>query len=170
MIGMCSEKKSDHLSNTISKLYLMFQEKEKEESKPPFSNRRVILQRKITQQAKDKSVFTRIEIKTDPSKPNPGIFSRAVRTIGKDSRIIVKKEEPQIEYESESDLDEDKLLEEDVGMIAVVTNLPHGMTDTRMKTLAGNDVQVMTFTAKFDLVFQMRFQGQVALVNPWQYT
>ncbi|XP_049880973.1 titin-like isoform X2 [Pectinophora gossypiella] len=121
-------------------------DKEKDEPKPQFSNRRVILQRKISNQANEKSVssvFTRIEVKTDPTKPNPGIFSRAVRTaIGTDkNRLVVKKDEPQIEYESGSDLDEDMLLEEEVGNIAVVSNLPHGMTDTRLKTLAGTDVQ-----------------------------
>ncbi|CAG9132539.1 unnamed protein product [Plutella xylostella] len=125
------------------------EEKPDDAKKPqPFLNRRVVLQRKAPTPTKldkpDKSVFSRIEIKTDPTKPNPGIFSRAVRTaIGTDkSRIVLKKqEEPQVEYESESDVDEEKLLSEEVGMVAVVVNLPHGMTDTRLKTLAGSDVQ-----------------------------
>lgn len=109
----------------------------------------MILQRKTAQAAKDKSVFSRIEVKTDPSKPNPGIFSRAVRTAigGENTRIVIKKDEPQIQFESDSDIDEDSLLE-DSGNIATVMNLPHGMTDTRLKTLAGNDVQV-TLNAGF---------------------
>ncbi|XP_063833990.1 BAG domain-containing protein Samui-like [Ostrinia nubilalis] len=122
-------------------------EKEKDDDKKQsFPNRRVILQRK-TQPTKDsKSVFSRIETKTDPTKPHPGIFSRAVRTaIGSDTRIVIKKhEEPHVEFESDSDLDEDKLLDEEVGNVADVTNLPHGMTDTRLKTLAGNDVQSLS--------------------------
>lgn len=48
---------------------------------------------------------------------------------------------PQVEYDSDSTVDEERLLSDDP-TVAVVTNLPHGMTDTRLKTLAGNDVQV----------------------------
>ncbi|XP_013194786.1 titin isoform X2 [Amyelois transitella] len=99
-----------------------------------FANRRVVLQTKFASK-KEKSVFARIE-KTDPSKPNPGIFSRAVRTaIGSDkNRIVVKKDEPTVEYGSDSD---------DEMMIAMVSNLPEGITDTRLKTLAGADLQTL---------------------------
>lgn len=115
----------------------------------------MILQRKAP---KDKSVFSRIEVKTDPSKPNPGIFSRAVRTaIGtENTRIVInKKDEPQVQFESDSDLDEDTLLE-DSGNTASVANLPHGMTDTRLKTLAGNEVQV---TRTLGYLFELFFLG-----------
>ncbi|XP_053620470.1 RNA-binding protein 33-like isoform X2 [Plodia interpunctella] len=107
-----------------------------EDRKPQtFANRRVILQTKLTQQ-KEKSVFSRIE-KTDPSKPNPCIFSRAVRTAigGEKTRIVVKKDEPTVEYGTD-DTDEEILT-------ALVSNLPDGMTDTRLKTLAGSDVQTL---------------------------
>ncbi|KAJ8708852.1 hypothetical protein PYW08_010234 [Mythimna loreyi] len=112
-----------------------------EEKKTAFSNRRVILQRKAPKE-KSSSVFSRIEVKSDPTKPNPGIFSRAVRTaIGtENTRIVIKKDEPQVQFESDSEIDEDTLLE-DSGNIATVANLPHGMTDTRLKTLAGSEVQ-----------------------------
>ncbi|CAH0715076.1 unnamed protein product, partial [Brenthis ino] len=114
-------------------------EKEKDKDKlkaedKKFPNRRVILQRKVP----EKSVFSRIET-TDPTKPNPGIFSRAVRTairIPEKSRIVIKN--AQIDYQSDSD---DNILDQEVGFVAEVTNLPFGMTDTRMKTLAGQDVQ-----------------------------
>lgn len=112
----------------------------------------MILQRKIKE--KEKTVFTRTEM-TDPTKPNPGIFNRAFKTaIGTDrvaatKRKIVKNvtrksvvNEPQIEYESGSDEEKEKV-EREVGLNAHVTNLPHGMTDTRLKTLAGDHVQVM---------------------------
>lgn len=121
-------------------------------TKKPFNNRRVVLQRKITAKGTEKtekSVYARIEIKNDPTQPNPGIFSRAVRTaIGNDkNRIVVKKvEDTTVEYDSEGS-EEERLLSEENDCVAMVTNLPHGMTDTRLKTLAGNDVQVMIFEA-----------------------
>ncbi|KAM3957239.1 uncharacterized protein ACR2FA_008798 [Aphomia sociella] len=139
-------KQKVDVNSTKIRQRITFDKKEppKEDKKSQsFTNRRVVLQNKITQ-SKEKSVFSRIETKNDPSKPNPGIFSRAVRTaIGSDKpRIVVKKqEEPQIEYNSDSDIDEDRLLG---GNVAVVTNLPDGITDTRLKTLAGGDVQSLS--------------------------
>nr|XP_034826247.1 titin-like [Maniola hyperantus] len=135
-------------------------QREKDEDKPKFPNRRVILQRKI--QTKEKSVFSRID--NDPTQPNPGIFSRAVRTaIGSEKPRIVIKNEPTIEYESGSDVDEDKLLEE-YGMMAIVTNLPHGMTDTRLNTLAGNDVQNLNLD-KEDRSAKITFKTTIAAEN-----
>ncbi|CAK1547584.1 unnamed protein product [Leptosia nina] len=134
-------------------------EKTEEDTSQRFISRRVILQRKVAE--KEKSVFSRMEA-TDPTKPNPGIFNRAFKTaIGSEmeskrskdirevprkivkcddgSRKIVKNDdEPQIEYESGS---EDENVSREVGLMADVSNLPHGMTDTRLKTLAGNLVQ-----------------------------
>ncbi|XP_063391633.1 serine/arginine repetitive matrix protein 1-like [Cydia fagiglandana] len=134
-------------------------EKDKEEDKSKAFTRRVVLQRKVTQ-TKEKSVFSRIEV-NDPSKPNPGIFSRAVRTaIGTDKpRIVVKREEPEIEYESGSD--DERLLDEDSGLVASVTNLPHGITDTRLKTLAGSDVQSLILD-KEDRSAKITFKNTVA--------
>ncbi|PZC83194.1 hypothetical protein B5X24_HaOG208285 [Helicoverpa armigera] len=140
-------------------------EKEKEDDKKSsFSNRRVILQRK-SGATKDKSVFSRIEVKSDPSKPNPGIFSRAVRTaIGTEStRIVIKKEEPQVQFESDSEIDEESLLE-DTGNIATVSNLPHGMTDTRLKTLAGNEIQNLVLD-KEERSAKITFKTTVAAEN-----
>lgn len=115
----------------------MEKQKEKADKTPPFSNRRVILQRKPT---KEKSIFSRVD--SDRSQPSAGIFSRAVR-IAINDKITKKQEpEPQIDYGSDSDIDEDTLLNEEIGNVAAVDNLPHGMTDTRLRTLAGNDVQV----------------------------
>ncbi|KAJ2937559.1 hypothetical protein O0L34_g18643 [Tuta absoluta] len=140
-------------------------QKEKETNKSSFSNRRVILQRKVSQT--EKSVFTRIEVKSDPTKPNPGIFSRAVRTLNSDkSRIVInkKQDEPQIEYESDSEVDEDKLLQDEIGNLALVTNLPHGMTDTRLKTLAGSDVQSLTLD-KEERSAKITFKTTIAAEN-----
>lgn len=92
-------------------------------------------------------------MKSDPTQAHAGIFSRAVRTAigaagaagaaGADSaRVVLKKDEPQIQFESDSEIDEDSLLEES-GIVATVANLPHGMTDTRLKTLAGTELQVI---------------------------
>ncbi|KAJ8708498.1 hypothetical protein PYW07_010623 [Mythimna separata] len=135
-----------------------------EEKKTAFSNRRVILQRKAPKE-KSSSVFSRIEVKTDPTKPNPGIFSRAVRTaIGtENTRIVIKKDEPQIQFESDSEIDEDTLLE-DSGNIATVANLPHGMTDTRLKTLAGNEVQNLILD-KEERSAKITFKTTVAAEN-----
>ncbi|XP_063544787.1 titin-like isoform X2 [Cydia strobilella] len=134
-------------------------EKEKEEDKSKAFTRRVVLQRKVTQ-TKEKSVFSRIEV-NDPSKPNPGIFSRAVRTaIGTDKpRIVVQRDEPEIEYESGSD--DDRLLQEHSGLVADVSNLPHGITDTRLKTLAGSDVQSLILD-KEDRSAKITFKSTVA--------
>ncbi|XP_048007192.1 RNA-binding protein 33 isoform X2 [Leguminivora glycinivorella] len=134
-------------------------EKEKEEDKSKSFTRRVVLQRKVTQ-TKEKSVFSRIEA-SDPSKPNPGIFSRAVRTaIGSDKpRIVLKRDEPEVEYESGSD--DDRLLEEESGLVADVSNLPHGITDTRLKTLAGSEVQSLILD-KEDRSAKITFKTTVA--------
>ncbi|XP_023949501.2 titin isoform X2 [Bicyclus anynana] len=151
--------------NTVkSRQQIIFDNKEKPEKDddvPKFPNRRVILQRKI--QTKEKSVFSRID-KNDPTQPHPGIFSRAVRTaIGSDKTRIVVKNEPSIEYESGSDIDEDKLLE-DYGNMAIVTNLPHGMTDTRLNTLAGNDVQNLSLD-KEERSAKITFKTTIAAEN-----
>ncbi|XP_061705656.1 serine/arginine repetitive matrix protein 1-like [Cydia pomonella] len=134
-------------------------EKEKEEDKSKAFTRRVVLQRKVTQ-SKEKSVFSRIEV-NDPSKPNPGIFSRAVRTaIGSDKpRIVLKRDEPEIEYDSGSD--DERLLDQHGGLVAAVSNLPHGMTDTRLKTLAGSDVQSLILD-KEDRSAKITFKSTVA--------
>ncbi|CAH4032253.1 unnamed protein product [Pieris brassicae] len=125
-------------------------ERADEDVSQKFSNRRVILQRKMTE--RDKSVFSRIE-KTDPTKPNPGIFNRAFKTaVGSDkigdrkrardvARVfgaVERDDEPKVEYESGSDEEDPR---EEAGSTAAVGNLPHGITDTRLKTLAGEHVQ-----------------------------
>ncbi|XP_047519420.1 uncharacterized protein LOC125059174 isoform X2 [Pieris napi] len=125
-------------------------EKTDEDVSQKFSNRRVILQRKMTD--RDKSVFSRIE-KTDPTKPNPGIFNRAFKTAVGSDRIddrkrardvrkvvgaVERDDEPKVEYESGSD---EENLQKEAGLTAAVGNLPHGITDTRLKTLAGEHVQ-----------------------------
>ncbi|XP_039765501.1 titin-like isoform X2 [Pararge aegeria] len=151
---------SNKNTNT-QKVETKFERPEKDDDKPKFPNRRVILQRKI--QTKEKSVFSRID-QNDPTKPNPGIFSRAVRTaIGSEKTRIVIQNEPTIEYESGSDIDEDKLLEE-YGNLAIVTNLPHGMTDTRLNTLAGNDVQNLSLD-KEERSAKITFKTSVAAEN-----
>ncbi|XP_050676347.1 RNA-binding protein 33-like isoform X2 [Leptidea sinapis] len=121
-------------------------QKQAEENIQKSANRRVILQRK----GAEKSVFVRME-STDPTKPHPGIFSRAFKSLGTSevsksdrlSKSDVKsdKHEPQVEYESESESDD---LPQELGLVAFVTNLPHGITDTRLRTLAGDSVQSMT--------------------------
>ncbi|XP_045507209.1 TRAF3-interacting protein 1-like isoform X1 [Colias croceus] len=156
-------------------------EKTEDENAQKFTNRRVILQRKGD---KEKSVFSRID-QNDPTKPNPGIFSRAFKSIGterivrndtiqvvdrkelssdgrkvaSDSRKVASdsrkvssdlrkvssdgrkmSDEPEVEYESGSD-DEGVTKPREVGLSAAVSNLPHGMTDTRLRTLAGDFVQ-----------------------------
>ncbi|XP_022126939.2 microtubule-associated protein futsch isoform X2 [Pieris rapae] len=128
-------------------------ERADEDVSQKFSNRRVILQRKTAE--RDKSVFSRIE-KTDPTKPNPGIFNRAFKTAvgsdkidgrkrARDVRRVVgtvgaveRDDEPKVEYESGSD---EENLQQKTGSTAAVRNLPHGITDTRLKTLAGDHVQ-----------------------------
>ncbi|XP_041971476.1 titin-like isoform X2 [Aricia agestis] len=109
-------------------------EKETEEKKQTFANRRVILQRKT-----NKEKIFRVE-KTDPTRPHPGIFSRAV------TAIVDVKNEPQVEYDSGSDDDNSPAGKKSpvAKHVALVTNLPHGMTDTRLTTLAGNEVQSLS--------------------------
>ncbi|GBP85255.1 hypothetical protein EVAR_92022_1 [Eumeta japonica] len=118
------------------------EDKTKHSKAQVFNSRRVVLQRKATIQ--DKSVYTRVD-KTDPSRPNPGIFSRAVKKAigGENTRVVVKHhDEPKVEYEMDSDVDEEQFLNEAENLVALVTNLPHGMTETRLRTLAGDGVQV----------------------------
>ncbi|XP_045540192.1 serine/arginine repetitive matrix protein 1-like isoform X2 [Papilio machaon] len=128
-----TKSKSD--ATTKSRTRIIFNKKEtekpKEEEKSikPFSNRRVVLQRKPNQTI------------------SMGIFTRAVRTAINSAH----KHEPQVEYASDSD---------EAGAVgggapgavgggaagggartAHVDNLPHGITDTRLKTLAGDHVQ-----------------------------
>lgn len=88
-------------------------------------------------------MFNRIEpTTTDPSKPNPGIFNRAVRTIREKSRIVIKNAKIEYEYDSDDNNQEESNMA-DVKNMAEVKNLPFGMTDTRLKALAGQDVQVI---------------------------
>lgn len=122
-----------------------------ETEKKQVSNRRVVLQKK------DKSVFGRGDGKADPSKPNPGIFSRAVRTaIGHDPRPhppggavtpAAATPDPQLEYGTDSDSEGGGVGVGVAGVaarrVAAVANLPHGITDTRLRTLAGNLLQVI---------------------------
>lgn len=103
-------------------------EREREDAPKPFANRRVILQRKVPADKQPKA------------SPRPlAIFSRAVRTALGDGRA--RRDAPCVEYDSASD-DDERALGADMGARALVANLPHGMTDTRLKTLAGSDVQV----------------------------
>ncbi|XP_013168778.1 PREDICTED: serine/arginine repetitive matrix protein 1-like isoform X2 [Papilio xuthus] len=135
------EKKTNKMKTksdvtTKSRTRIIFNKKETEKAKDeeksnkPFSNRRVILQRKADQTI------------------SMGIFTRAVRTA-----LHAPHHEPQVEYASDSD--------ESAGggaggappphspptrtprtaRTAHVHNLPHGITDTRLKTLAGDHVQ-----------------------------
>lgn len=137
--------KINELNIVCARLLILQTEKVKLVKTPPFNNRRVILQRKNTT-VKEKSVFSRME--ADRTQPSAGIFSRAVRIAINDKMPLPattksRQDEPQIEYESDSEVDEDELLNEETGNVAMVDNLPHGMTDTRLRTLAGNDVQVI---------------------------
>ncbi|XP_068624076.1 neurofilament heavy polypeptide-like isoform X2 [Battus philenor] len=123
-------------------------EKPKEEEKPKtqtFMNRRVILQRKSTQ------------------APSAGIFSRAVRTaLGAErARLVGKREEPQLEFGSDS---EEEAPPPPAGNTAHVDNLPHGITDTRLKTLAGDDVQSLTLD-KEERSAKISFKTTVAAEN-----
>ncbi|XP_061384706.1 titin-like isoform X2 [Danaus plexippus] len=107
------------------------QDKDKRETEKPksqFTNRRVILQNKIQPNDKPSSRLQPTDKSFSRLQPG-GIFSRAVTAIG--------TAKPDIEYESS---DEDVKVKNETGLIAVVENLPYGMTDTRLKTLAG-DIQ-----------------------------
>ncbi|CAG9568570.1 unnamed protein product [Danaus chrysippus] len=107
------------------------QDKDKRETEKPksqFTNRRVILQNKVQPSDKPTSRLQPTDKSFSRLQPG-GIFSRAVTAIG--------TAKPDIEYESS---DEDVNEKNETGLTAVVENLPYGMTDTRLKTLAG-DIQ-----------------------------
>ncbi|KAG6451737.1 hypothetical protein O3G_MSEX007312 [Manduca sexta] len=104
------------------------EEKQKEDTEHKFANRRVILQRRVTQKEK-------IRAETDPTQPTLGIFSRAVRT------AVRGTDEPRVELAEDDDELPAKGARLPTSAIAAVMNLPPGITDTRLKTLAGNDVQ-----------------------------
>lgn len=112
-----------------------------------------------TNKQTDNSVFSRIERNDrDLSKPNVGIFSRAIRnTIALDTGLVVARrltkledredKEPAVLYEEEDDCDEDSSPPPAsvTQLLAIVSNLPHGMTDTRLRSLAGEQVQVKPY-------------------------
>lgn len=114
-------------------------EAEREGAPKPFSNRRVILQRKTPNDPK--SVFARIEVKSEVAAGGTGaaaahaLFSRAVRTLAAPPAAPAAAH---VEYESASEDEQPP----PALAVAAVANLPHGMTDTRLATLAGLDVQV----------------------------
>ncbi|CAK1589422.1 unnamed protein product [Parnassius mnemosyne] len=129
-------------------------EKSKGEEKPKsqnFTNRRVILQRKSV---------------TAPA-PAAGIFSRAVRTaIGPDRTALLAKrsDEPEVEYASDSDDDAPTRPAAAAGKLAHVDNLPHGITDTRLRTLAGDHVQSLILD-KEERSAKITFKTTVAAEN-----
>ncbi|CAB3240429.1 unnamed protein product [Arctia plantaginis] len=91
-------------------------EKESEDKKSSFSNRRVILQRKDAGEA----------------KATAGIFSRAVRTALA----------PHVHFDSDSSGEEGAPAPPALAHVAAVANLPPAITATRLRTLAGPLVQV----------------------------
>ncbi|XP_022837366.1 LOW QUALITY PROTEIN: titin-like [Spodoptera litura] len=137
-------------------------DKEKDEDKKSsFSNRRVILQRKSP---KEKSVFSRIEVKADVSHPGAGIFSRAVRTaINPDPRPAqtTQSREPAVHVDEDSE-DEDEV--QSSASTARVSNLPPGITDTRLRTLAGNELQSLILD-KEDRTAKIIFKSSAAAEN-----
>ncbi|KAH9636055.1 hypothetical protein HF086_016929, partial [Spodoptera exigua] len=110
-------------------------DKEKDEDKKSgFPNRRVILQRKSP---KEKSVFSRIEVKAEVAQGAAGIFSRALRTAtAGGARPACAPCDLLVDSASD-----DEAAPPSAASTARVANLPPGITDTRLRTLAGNHLQ-----------------------------